>query len=158
MALNNQVVNLCSTSMRNKNTPGVVNEKGWSTRPYYRLPKTKNRIFKYLDDIFYKQFLNRNINDNDIIWDYEPFSIAKYKNCKRKLLIYEMCDDTSEYFKDDKRKFLEVLKQEKMILKEADIVFTISDYLKERKEHLSNTMYVVRNGVDFEHFNKTNIS
>ncbi len=154
MARDNRVVNLCSSSFRNRKKSGVIKEKGWETRCFYALPLSRFTIVKKINEFLYQRFLKKHIKENDIIWAFEPFSINKYKNCKRKLLIYEMCDDTSAYFKNDKKKYNEVIRQEEDICREADIAFTISDHLWEKKKHLNENFYVVRNGVDFEYFNQ----
>ena len=155
MALNNHVVNLSSTSLKKFKRIGVTVEKGWKTKSYPLLPKSKIRLVRWLNDFFYTLFLRFNIGSSDIIWAYEPFNIEKYRTLKRKLLIYEICDDTAEYFREDPTKYKAVLKNEEIICKEADIVFTISNYLKTRKQHLCKNIHVIRNGADFDHFNQT---
>jgi hypothetical protein len=154
MSLNNKVVNLCSASFHKRNRAGVIAEKGWETRCFYRLPLSRFRLINNLNDIAYKRFLRASLSEGDIVWAYEPFSIDSYKNLKRKLLVYEMCDDTSAYFKNDKSMFEHTLGQEEKICESADIVFTISGHLLEKKKHLNRNFHVIRNGTDYGFFSQ----
>jgi len=87
-----------------------------------------------------------------ILWHFYSGNYDLVKSLPKKLSILEICDDTPEFFADNPDIHDEVMKNEDGMTLSVDVVFTISEYLREKKQALRPDIKVIRNGVIYEDF------
>jgi glycosyltransferase involved in cell wall biosynthesis len=89
--------------------------------------------------------------DVPMVWTYIPTPLARetIANLPRKLLIYDCVDALTE---NPKGVFASYAESEKMVSREADIVFVTSRTLYERQHTLNPHTYYVPHGVLYEKF------
>ncbi len=92
-----------------------------------------------------------------ILWVYHPFDyklLDWFKN--RKLAIFDWAEKWGEYFiefKTEKKKFIGEL--EKKIIKEVDIVFTVTQKLRDEASLNNPNSYWLCDGTDFDSFQRS---
>ena len=92
--------------------------------------------------------------DKQIAWLYRPEQLGNIGLIDETHVLYECYDEYCYTIVDYKPK-LSVIEQEKLLLQQADIVFTTSKALYESRRRLHSNVHLVPNGVDFEHFAST---
>lgn len=89
----------------------------------------------------------KNTDDLPIIWISYPPSIFDVEKYKRKLLVFDALDDTSDEF-SHWRNGLD------LIHKKADIIFTTSNKLYDFNKNYHKNVYMCPNGADYEYFSQ----
>ena len=153
LSFSNRVINISSAPLKERY---AYNEPvSWEEIIFFRFPGTRYTIVRKVNNLLYKRFVKRFFNGlgkKPIIWHFYSGDQELYKDIEAKCVILEICDDTPEFFARDPKKYNQVKKNEDELMKRADVVFTISDYLKQKKEGTSFDIKVVRNGVAVEDF------
>ncbi len=90
-------------------------------------------------------------SDKRISWLYKPQQVDHIGLIDETHVLYE-CYDEYCYTSLDYKPRPSVIEQEKLLLRQADIVFTTSRALHDSRSRLHSNVYLVPNGVDFEHF------
>ena len=93
-----------------------------------------------------------NIHEIEIVWFYSPAFVDLLPYLKIETIIYDCMDELSQF----KGASLELRAQEKLLLQEADLVFTGGKSLYEAKSKLSSDAHCFPSSVDVPHFRKTN--
>lgn len=150
----NQVVNLSSTSIRNlfkfrKSVP-------WQEQIFFRFPGTRSRWVRSLNEWRYRRFTKKvvkKLKQKPILWHFYSGNYVVMRDLDSRLSILEICDDTPEFFAGSQKRFKEVEEKEQQLARDVDIVFTVSETLRQKRRLIRPDIHVVRNGVtagDFE--------
>lgn len=91
-----------------------------------------------------------NLQEIEIAWFYSPAFVDLLPYLKINTIIYDCMDELSQF----KGASLELRAQEKLLLQEADLVFTGGKSLYEAKSKLSSEVHCFPSSVDVPHFNK----
>lgn len=156
LSRNNRVINVSSAPMKDYSKFKTKCE--WKEKIFFRLPGTRFVIIQKLNKWLYKMFLNKLINSlpqKPILWHFFSGNYEIVKSLPNKISVLEICDDTPEFFSDDPQKYKEVKENEDKMIKSVDVVFTISDYLKQKKVSMRPDIQVIKNGVVYEDFAET---
>lgn len=87
--------------------------------------------------------------NNPITWTFVPASADVVGNLGEKMVIYHCVDEYSQ-FSDTSQKTIEAI--EKVLLQKSDVVIVSASKLFESKKAINPNTYLVRHGVDFDHF------
>lgn len=115
------------------------------------LPKSKSagKNNKYLNAML-KDFFNvHNINQY-IFWYYTPMALTYSKEFSPAIIIYDCMDELSKFAGAPKG----LLRNEKILFSEADIVFTGGRSLYEHKKKKHRNIFCFPSSIDAEHFGK----
>ncbi|RXJ44372.1 glycosyltransferase [Gelidibacter gilvus] len=93
-----------------------------------------------------------NIHHIDIAWFYSPAFVDLLPYLKTNTIIYDCMDELSQF----KGASMELRAQEKLLIQEADLVFTGGKSLYEAKAKLSADAHCFPSSVDVPHFKKAN--
>lgn len=154
LSQHNRVINI-SWVKRKEKAKFAANKPKWEEQIFFRLPGTRFKIIQGFNHIFYKRHVRKVIEQlpqPPVIWHFYSGNFDLYKDIGCKLSVLEICDDTPEFFADDPEKYEEVKKNENRMIQHVDVVFTISDYLQEKRAKLRPDIEVIRNGVVLEDF------
>lgn len=88
---------------------------------------------------------------NPVTWTFLPTSADVVGSLGEGLIIYHCVDEFSEFTGTNKAALLEM---ERRLIQRANLVIVSSDRLYESKRHLNPNTFLVRHGVDVEHFRK----
>lgn len=155
LAKHNRVINLSTSSL--KNALKHKSKVPWEEKIFYRLPGTKFKVIQWINQKRFNRFANKlikKLSQKPILWHFYSGNSEIVRSLPNKLSILEICDDTPEFFSDTPGIYQRVKRNEDIMTKSVDIVFTISDYLKQKKINIRPDIQVVRNGVVFEDFSK----
>ena len=95
----------------------------------------------------------RFLGDSPILWVFNPHVAPFLKGFRSRLLIYHMIDDYRTYFPASAVWMREITaERERRLLKEADIVFAVSEMLHQRALARNRNSFLVPNGVAYEVF------
>ena len=153
LAIANRVINISSASM--KNYLKFKNTRPWEEKIFFRLPGNRYKFVQGLNKWLYSRFLKKvicKLPQKPILWHFFSGDFDLVKNLPNKVSILEICDDTPEFFVKESETYKKVMENEDRMSRSVDIVFTISDYLREKKKKLRPDIKVVRNGVVFRDF------
>lgn len=149
----NRVINISSAPLnhyfRFKNTCK------WEEKIFFRLPGTKSVMIQKLNKKLYTKFLKKSVKDlprKPVLWNFYSGNFDVVKSTPNKISVLEICDDTPEFFRDNPEKYQYVRENENKMAEFVDVVFTVSDYLKEKRISLRPDIKVIRNGVNYEDF------
>jgi len=149
----NRVINLSSTSIRNKLKPSV--KYPWEEKIFYRFPGEYFFIIQKVNKILFKIFVKnliRKLDQRPIIWNFYSGNYDVISSIPNKICILEICDDTPEFFAHDIKSYKRIKNCEEKMIKNADIVFTVSENLKRKRSSIRSDIKVVRNGAVYEDF------
>jgi glycosyltransferase involved in cell wall biosynthesis len=118
--------------------------------PYSNRP-TLNRGLERLRAVYIRHLLDRLGMHQPILYVWHPAFIDMVERFDAPLVVYH-CYDEYGAFRGANRE--EIKAQEARLLRRADVVFTVSPGLRERRVHLNPNTFVVRNGVDADSFAK----
>ena len=116
--------------------------------------------FRGLNRCLLRMLLNRvmkniDINTKNLIaWVHHPYQLEDIGLVNEKSLVYDCYDDYIT-LETSRTRSLDLEEREIEILKQADWVFLSSKELLEKKSKLSNSVYLIPNAVEFEHFLKS---
>ncbi|MCM8804958.1 MAG: glycosyltransferase [Candidatus Omnitrophica bacterium] len=115
----------------------------------YNLFRKTNTLFlsKYVN-FYLKKYFNNNLPT--VLMITNPYDVDMIGKFNEKLVIYDCSDDISEL---PLGKTSCAVECEQQLLKKADFVITVSERLKEKKSKFCKDIYLINNGVEFEHFN-----
>lgn len=136
-------------------------ENLWLYSPIDLLPVLRNGIFLWLNqklrELMLKLQLKRYDFKKPLLWIYQPESVDFVDHLAHGLVVYDCVDEYSAfpYYSNNPKRKKMILKKEDELLKKADIVFTTSKTLYERKKQKNKNTFLVGNVGDFEHFNVT---
>jgi len=153
LARENRVINISWAPI--KNLFRRRNSTFWEEKILFRIPGSGFKLLNKLNNQLYKSFLKQFINtlpQKPILWHFFSGNYEAVKSLPCKISILEICDDTPEFFSNNLTKYNEVKKNEDNMARTADIVFTISDYLKQKRKKIRPDIYLIRNGVAYEDF------
>lgn len=120
--------------------------------------KFLNFLSKNLGLLLFKIYLSY-LNfkpDIAIFYSYKfAFLLNTLKSIKTKI-IYDCIDDISEfpYFWERPNERAKVIKTENLLVSASDLIFVVSEKLKEKIINYGKRPILIRNGVDYEHFSK----
>ena len=118
--------------------------------PYSNRP-TLNRALEGLRALYIRHLLDRLGMHQPILYVWHPAFIDMVERFDAPLVVYH-CYDEYGAFRGANRE--EIKAQEARLLRRADLVFTVSPGLRERRIDLNPNTFVVRNGVDADYFAK----
>ena len=118
--------------------------------PYSNRPAL-NRALEGLRALYIRHLLNRLEMHQPILYVWHPAFIDMVERFDAPLVVYH-CYDEYGAFRGANREEIEA--QEARLLRRADLVFTVSPGLRERRIDLNPNTFVVRNGVDADYFAK----
>ncbi|UQA56714.1 glycosyltransferase [Polyangium aurulentum] len=142
-------------------TDGVVHRGGglhvsssWIPLPLLALPR-ENRVrdfFQFDAKIWMlRQFLARERIEDPILWVYHPGYADALASLPRKLLVYDCVDEYSAFPTNKGRAW--IAEREKRLCEAADLVFTTSNTLYDKKKPYNpENTHLVHNVGDAEHF------
>ena len=149
----NRVINISSAPL--KHYFRFKNTCRWEEKIFFRLPGTKSVMIQKLNKKLYVRFLKKSVKDlprKPILWNFYSGNFDMVKSMPNKISVLEICDDTPEFFRDNPEKYQYVRENENKMAGFVDVVFTVSDYLKEKRISLRPDIKVIRNGVNYEDF------
>lgn len=118
--------------------------------PFQRFPAVRrlNQIFLTLQ---FKGLMAKHKIRKPIIWTFLPNTLDLIRQLPRKGLVYYCVDDMSAFqgVPDDL-----IRRQDEELTKEADVTFSVSKELFEKKYSLNKNSFYSPHGVDFELFNQ----
>jgi glycosyltransferase involved in cell wall biosynthesis len=118
------------------------------------IPLHKYRIFRTLNSLLLKFQINalcaKQKFSDPLLWVFQPHYHALVENLKSKGTIYYCVDEYSAQPGVDSAS---ILKMENKLIKNADIVFTVSEKLYNKKRGMNPNTYLSLHGVDVQHFN-----
>lgn len=128
---------------------------------------SKILVYTSIDSLINPQKVNQELkkitkeqgmNENLIVWNYNPLCINYFDQLNQKLNIFDAVDDWLSH--SSYKKYRKKLKQNYQIIKKkSDLIFTVSKYLKEETFANQSNAHWLPNAVDLEFFqNETNIS
>ena len=118
--------------------------------PYSNRPAL-NRGLERLRALYLRRLLSRLGMHQPILYVWHPAFIDIVERFDAPLVIYHCYDEYGAFRGANKE---EIKAQEARLLKRADLVFTVSPGLRERRIELNPNTFVVRNGVDADYFAK----
>lgn len=116
--------------------------------PYSDRP-TLNKVLEGLRASYIRRLLDRLEMHRPILYVWHPAFIDIVERFEAPLVVYH-CYDEYTAFRGANREELDA--QEARLLRRADLVFTVSPGLRERRVALNPNTFVVRNGVDAAYF------
>lgn len=120
-------------------------------------------VFSSVDNVLKPQNIIKELNkiiskekmqDNLIVWNYNPLYINYFNQLNQVLNIFDAVDDwlTQGSYKKQKKQ----LKDNYQFIKEqSNLIFTVSKYLKEELFENQDNTHWLANGVDLDYFQKT---
>lgn len=148
LSRNNTVVNLSSTSFRHKFR--FRKPVPWKEKIFFRLPGTGFSFVRRLNDWRYRRFTEKVVKEairKPLLWSFYSGNYNVIRDVVTSLSILEICDDTPEFFADRQDRFKAVAEKEERMAREVDIVFTVSETLREKRNNIRPDIHVIRNGV-----------
>lgn len=104
-------------------------------------------INKYTEILLLK-FIKINRITDYISWYYTPMAINFTKNLTPTLIIYDCMDELSGF----KGAHPDLTRNERLLMKMSNVVFTGGHHLYEHKKHLHENIYPFPSSIDQEHF------
>lgn len=153
LARNNRVINVSSAPLSHYFR--YRDHRPWEEKIFFRLHGTRFALIRKINDLLYKRHFERviaKLDQKPLLWHFTSLNYHLVKSVPARVRVLEICDDTPEYFAVDPEKYNYVKKSEEDMTLLADVVFTISDNLKQKRSYLRNDVQVVRNGVRYEDF------
>jgi hypothetical protein len=154
LSSSNRVINISWADMKYrpqfKNNPFC-----WEEQIFFRVPGNRFEPVQKVNKILFRNFLRKivgRLKKKPIFWHFTSGHYDIFHLLPRKLSILEICDDTPEFFTNNFRKYQEVKKYEDLMTQSVDVVFTVSDYLRQKKLAMRPDITVVRNGVNYDDF------
>ena len=126
----------------------VKNESKIRVTHPFRLPFERYRIVDAINSFLYRiQFFFYKKNKG-IVWITNPIQYKWIGSCKGKKLVYDCMDDMPSLSKNERMKSQTIV-YEKKLLKDADLVFASSGYLRDKllKEYGERDIIVVNNAI-----------
>lgn len=142
LSSDNRVINVSWANFRDRNN--FKTSCAWEEKIFFRFPGTRFNLVQKLNKRLYTQSIRRfvkSLPNKPIVWSFYSGDYEIYKDIPKKLQVLEICDDTPEFFAYDPQKYQEVKMKEDTLTCSADVVFTISDYLK-KKSKLFEKIYM----------------
>lgn len=108
-----------------------------------------NRATGLLRMAHVRYLASRLLGNFPILWVVDPLAAPLLAGFRTKLLVYHMIDDYQSYLPDSAgERRSEVARREGRLLEEADVVFAVSDILRQRALARNPHSYLIPNGVD----------
>lgn len=104
-------------------------------------------VSKYTE-LLLKNYIKANKIDNYIAWYYTPMALTFTSSLKPTLIIYDCMDELTGF----KGAHPDLTKNERRLMKLADVVFTGGHHLYEHKKDLHNNIYPFPSSIDQDHF------
>ena len=128
----------------------VKNDTTVKLKPLYRLPLERFPAISKINALLYRWQLAKQIKECDIVWFTAPDTLncCPKKILKDKIVIYDCMDDMLEF--NVSQRALDNLKHcEEWLIKNADIVFSTSNFLKNvlTARYLKRDIIVVNNAI-----------
>lgn len=111
-----------------------------------------NKINFFITYLFLRNIIQKYNFENSILWFYNVQLSDLIQKINSKLIIYDCADELKAFTGSTK----EVETEELKLIKLSHIVFASSDKLYKNKRKYSNHVYLIKNGVDVDHFIITN--
>jgi len=149
----NRVINVSSASWRKRGLYGEA--RPWEEKLFFRTPLTRLGPVNALNGALYRGFWRKTVGELSclpILWNFTSGEVDTLRELPRKLMVLELCDDTPEFFEGRGALSRRVRENEEKMIRQADVVFAVSDTLREKRAHLRPDIHVVRNGADLDHF------
>lgn len=128
--------------------------------PLGNVRKISDRLFvySYVDYFLNKKGFVKRLNsvlkelefENTIVWSFFPPIMKDLESLKSSLLVFDAVDNWAEHSSYKKYR-KNILDQYDYVKKEADVIFTVSEDLKNLFDDQSN-VYWIPNGVDLKHY------
>ncbi|MDR2409327.1 MAG: glycosyltransferase [Bacteroidales bacterium] len=118
-------------------------------RSIKRLPFNRFYIIYILNSIISKMFLWRSTRNADFIWVPSPLYFPYYKKRKNQIVVYD-CMDNMLGFNQKKSLKRRIEKYEKRLVKQADIIISTSEYLRDilvNRYNLKKNIHVINNAI-----------
>lgn len=114
---------------------------------------------KYINCRILGSFLMRALHklhfDSIICWIYHPFAVNFTSLVEPKIICYDCVDDYARWPGTGKLTARAVRKDENKLLRQADVIFTVSKTLYEPRKLVNPNTFLIPNGVEVEHFLKS---
>lgn len=117
--------------------------------PHIQAESGENEIQQYLEDAVKKLIKWNNITDY-LFWYITPMALPFSKNMNPRLVVYDCMDELSHF----KGAHPDMIKNEALLLKVADVVFTGGQYLYEYKKDKHKNIYPFPSSIDQKHFER----
>lgn len=108
---------------------------------------SESEINKYAEILLLK-FMKINRIIDYIAWYYTPMAINFTRNLQPTLIIYDCMDELSGF----KGAHPDLTRNERLLMKMSDVVFTGGHHLYEHKKHLHDNIFPFPSSIDQEHF------
>ena len=119
------------------------------------LPFHRYRAVRRLNKMLLARSINRACRkvgfERPILWIILPHYASLVDTIRRKGTVYYVVDEYAAMPDVDPERIREM---ERLVLERADVVFTISEELTERKSQMNRNTYFSPHGVDTSHFNR----
>ncbi len=130
----------------------------YSYRLYGNYAFSKNsrlitRMAKTIVPNIWKSLEKMNFLEVDVLWISNPKAYWLTKVVKYKKLIYRIADDYSQF-----AEFPNIARIDELLIKSADSVIIASSTLEQHVLKCGKKPVLLSNGVEFEHFNKTDVA
>lgn len=104
-------------------------------------------VHRYTEILLLSYIKNKKIK-NYISWYYTPMALSFTKNINPSIIIYDCMDELSGF----KGAHPDLTKNERLLMKKADVVFTGGHHLYEHKRDLHENIHPFPSSIDREHF------
>lgn len=115
--------------------------------PLLKHGMSENEISKYTE-LLLRNYIKANNINNYIAWYYTPMALTYTASLKPTLVIYDCMDELSGF----KGAHPDLTKNERKLMKYADVVFTGGHHLYEHKKSLHDNIHPFPSSIDQEHF------
>lgn len=115
--------------------------------PYLKDGMSESEVNRYVEILLVK-FLKTNKITDYLSWYYTPMAIKFTRTLKPTMIVYDCMDELSGF----KGAHPELTKNESILMKRADIVFTGGHHLYEHKKQFHENIYPFPSSIDQEHF------
>lgn len=115
--------------------------------PRLKKGMSETEISNYIE-LLLLRFIKMKKISNYIAWYYTPMAIQFTRSLDPTLIIYDCMDELSGF----KGAHPDLAKNERLLIKMADVVFTGGHHLYEHKKHLHDNIYPFPSSIDREHF------
>lgn len=107
----------------------------------------KTRIISELQRIITKE----NMQDNLIVWNYNPMYVDYFRKFGNAMYVFDAVDDWLTHA--SYRPFRDLLRRDYMAIKaKSDLIFTVSEYLREKLFDAQSNSFWLPNAVDLDFF------
>ena len=88
-----------------------------------------------------------------ILWVYDPMAAPLVGTFGEKLVVYHVIDNYDEYFPESETRLRSLIaRRQQFMLKRADVVFAVSEPLRQRCRNINPNSHLISNGVNYALF------